>query len=209
MFEAIDTTYDILRYGHQSLHVDENALPERAARPYPRQYVQPWTTKDGVEVIIRPIRPQDEPLVVKFHASLSDQSIYYRYFRYIRLSERVAPERLRHVCFIDYDREMVLVVDYQNPITGEREILGVGRLVKNEAGNEAEFAVIVSDRWQKRGLGSALLRQLLQIGREEKITRITADILPDNFDMQRVCRNLGFQLAFDRGEHVMKACINL
>jgi acetyltransferase len=84
----------------------KEALPKLAIRPYPRQYVQPWKMKDGIEATIRPIRPEDEPLMVKFHETLSDRSIYYRYFHYMKLSQRIAHERLTRICFIDYDREV-------------------------------------------------------------------------------------------------------
>jgi acetyltransferase len=217
MSEAINTVHGILHDPHQPLdailaphdhEAVESALPT-AIRPYPRQYVQLWTMKDGAKVTIRPIRLEDEPLMARFHETLSDRSVYYRYFHLIKLSQRVTHDRLMHICFVDYIHEMALVVDYENPTTKEHEIHGVGRLIKHRELNEAEFAVIVSDQWQKRGLGSELLRRLLQVGRDWKLARITADILPDNIDMQRVCKKLGFQIEFDRGERLMKACIDL
>ena len=186
-----------------------DTAPPVATRPYPWQYVQPWTMKDGTAVTIRPIRPEDEPLMIKFHASLSDRSVYYRYFQFIELDRRIAHERLMHICFVDYDLEMALVVDRLNPITREHEILGVGRLATLPASNEAEFAVIVSDQWQQRGLGSELLRRLLQIGRDKKLARITAIILPENRGMQRVCEKLGVSLRYDREERLVKARIDL
>ena len=82
------------------------------------------------EVIIRPIRPEDEPLMVRFHATLSERSVYLRYFHLMKLEQRIAHERLTRMCFIDYDREMALVAERCDPATGEREILGVGRLTK-------------------------------------------------------------------------------
>src|SRR5208282_2395503 len=85
-----------------------SALPKPAVRPYPVQYASPWTMKDGTPVIIRPIRPEDEPLMVKFHGALSERSVFLRYFQWSKLSQRVAHDRLRRICFIDYDREMAL-----------------------------------------------------------------------------------------------------
>lgn len=176
---------------------------------YPQQYVQPWIMPDGTIVTIRSIRPEDEPLMVKFHGSLSDRSVYYRYFQFIELNERIAHKRLMHICFVDNARDTVLVVDYLNPVTGAHEILGVGRLAIFPVSNEAEFAVIVSDQWQKRGLGRELLRRLLLIGRDKKLSRITAVILPENRHMQRVCEKLGFSLRYDREEHLVRAQIDL
>ena len=125
-----------------------------AIRPYPLQYVSTWTMKDGNPVTIRPIRPEDEPLMVKFHETLSDRSVYLRYFCSLSLSRRVAHERLLRICFGDYDREMALVAERTDPATGERRIMAVGRMNKLHGKNEAEVAVLVSDQYQKLGLGT-------------------------------------------------------
>lgn len=187
----------------------EDELPTLAIRPYPMQYAAPWQLKDGTEVTIRPIRPEDEPLIIQFHKTLSEQSVYLRYFHLIKLSQRIAHDRLTRICFIDYDREMALVVDNENPDTGTHDILAVGRLSKLHDTREAEFAMLVSDRAQGQGLGTELLRRLLQVGREEKLDRITAEILSDNTGMQRVCEKLGFQISRTADHSVVKAEIQL
>jgi len=189
--------------------MSEDKLPKLAVRPYPSQYSTPWTMKDGTTVTIRPIRPEDEPLMVKFHQTLSERSVYFRYFHPMKLSQRIAHERLTRICFIDYDREMALVVDHRDPETGLHEILAVGRLIKLRGRNEAEFAIVISDQYQRQGIGTELLRRLLQIGRDKKIGRIVADILPENSGMQRVCEKLGFQLHYSLKEGVVKAEIEL
>ena len=178
---------------HNSETQPEN-LPRVAIRPYPTQYSKHWTLKDGKQVTIRPIRPEDEPLIVNFHQYLSEESVYFRYFHMIKLQTRVAHERLTRICFIDYDREMALVADYLDPNTGEREILGVSRLSNIYGTNEAEFGMLVSDRHQGLGLGTELLYSLLDIGRQEQLNRITAEILPENYTMQHLCRKLGFNV---------------
>jgi acetyltransferase len=178
---------------HEST-ITQEQLPKLAIRPYPTQYVTPWTLKDGTAITIRPIRPEDEPLAVRFHKTLSEQSVYFRYFHLMKLTQRIAHDRLMRLCFIDYDREMALVADYKNPETGMHEILAVGRLSKLHGVSEAEFSMMVSDPFQCRGLGTEMLRRLIQIGRNEQIKRITADILPDNLAMQRVCEKVGFRL---------------
>ncbi len=183
--------------------VSEEQLPRLAILPYPTQYVTPWTLPDGTLVTIRPIRPEDEPLIVKFHETLSEESVYFRYFHLIKLQTRVSHERLTRICFIDYNREMALVADYKNPKTGEHEILGVGRLSKLPGTDEAEFGMLVSDRFHNQGLGTELLRRLLQVGRDEKLARITAEILPDNHVMQHLCKKLGFCL--ERESDVVRA----
>ena len=176
------------------LDVEENQLPKTAVCPYPRQYVTPWQLNDGTSITIRPIRPEDEPLIVQFHQTLSEESVYLRYFSLMKLSRRIAHERLTRICFIDYDREMALVADYKDPQTGEHEILGVARLSKMHGINEGEFAMLISDPYQRRGLGTELLQRIIQVGRQEKLTRITADILAENVPMQKVAEKVGFHL---------------
>ena len=179
------------------LHEPESSLDQvakPAIRPYPTQYITSSTLEDGTPVTIRPIRPEDEPLIVQFHQTLSEESIYFRYFHLIKLSRRTAHERLTRICFIDYDREMALVVDYKNPETGNHEILGVGRLSKLHGVNEAEFSMLISDPYQRRGLGTELLSRLIEVGRDEKLERIKAEILTENRPMQRVCEKVGFRL---------------
>ncbi len=190
-----------------SLRAEE--LPKPAIRPYPRQYQSPWQLKNGTPVLIRPIRPEDEPLMVTFHQKLSERTVYLRYFHLITLTQRIAHERLTRICFIDYDREMALVVERRSEDGEGREIIGVGRLSRSRCASEAEFAVVVSDEYQGQGLGTELLRRLLQIAAAEKFRRVSADILPDNDDMQRVCKKLGMQVRFDHEEHVIKTWIDL
>ena len=185
--------------------ITEEALPKLAVRPYPTQYVSVWTLTDGTPVALRPIRPEDEPLMAKFHSTLSERSVHYRYFGQLHLSHRIAHERLTRICFNDYDREIALVVDYLDPETGEHEILGVGRLSKMHGTNEAEFAIVVSDEWQGMGLGTRLLTELVEIGRAEKIGRITARILPENHEMQTISRKVGFTIQRDEAEEELVA----
>jgi acetyltransferase len=169
-------------------------LPKPAIRPYPLQYVSSWTMKDGNQVTIRPIRPEDEPLMVRFHETLSDRSVYLRYFGSLSLSRRVAHERLLRICFGDYDREMALVAERTDPGTGERRIIAVGRMNKLHARNEAEVAVLVSDQYQNLGLGNELLRRVVQIARDEKLSQVSAEMLPDNIAMRTIMRRLGFRV---------------
>ena len=187
----------------------EDQLPILAIRPYPTRYVVPWTLKDGSKVIIRPIRPEDEPLMVKFHRALSERSVYLRYFAPLKLDQRVAHERLSRLCFIDYDRQMALVVERRHPQTSELEILGVGRLSKLHSANEAEFALTVADQWQHHGLGTKLLRLLVQVGRDEKLERITATMLADNQEMQQVAKKVGFKLQRESGSQDRRAVLVL
>jgi acetyltransferase len=191
--------------------VSEEKLPKPAVRPYPTQYVSAFTARNGAELTIRPIRPEDEPLMVAFHQTLSERSVRLRYFATLKLGQRVAHERLVRVCFIDYDREMALVVERRDPQAGQREVLGVGRLSKLplSEGREAEFAVLVNDAWQNQGIGTELLRRLVEIARSERVGQVTAKMLPENREMQRVAEKLGFKLTRRLDEGMVEAEIAL
>jgi acetyltransferase len=170
------------------LHPADLSTPPRLAiRPYPTQYVQPWTFLDGTEVLIRPIRPEDEPMIARFHERLSERSVYLRYFHLLDLDRRVSHNRLIRICFNDYDRDIALVAEYDGAI------LAVARLRKIDA-TDAELAVLITDEYQGRGLGTELSRRLVEIARAENIERVIAEILPENIHMQRVCRELGFRM---------------
>lgn len=179
----------------------EDDLPPLAIRPYPQQYVQTWTTRRGLPVLFRPIRPEDEPLMVEFHHTLSEESVYFRYFYPLKLSARIEHERLARVCFSDYSRAIVLVVEYQETESEDRKILAVGRLNRIRNTNDAEFAILVSDSFQGQGLGSELLRRLIEIARAEKINRVKATMLPENSAMHSIARRMGFTL--ERGPESM------
>lgn len=166
---------------------DMQVPPRSAIRPYPQQYVQPWTFSDGTEILIRPIRPEDEPMIARFHERLSERSVYLRYFHLIDLDRRVSHDRLIRICFNDYDRDIALVAEHENAIHA------VGRLKKIDA-TDAELAVLITDEYQGHGLGTELSRRLLDIARAEKMERVIAEILPENTHMQRVCRELGFRM---------------
>jgi acetyltransferase len=190
-------------------NVTLDQLPKPAIRPYPSQYVSSWTMPDGTQVSIRPIRPEDEPLFVKFHETLSDRSVYLRYFSSLSLIRRVAHERLLRICFGDYDREMVLVAENTDPATGERRIMGVGRMNKLHTRNEAEVAALVSDQYQRRGLGYELLRRVVQVARDEKIALVSAEMLPDNVAMRAVFKRLGFHIHPDEDLTSLRATLEL
>jgi acetyltransferase len=185
--------------------VDDDQLPRPAICPYPTQYVAPWTAKDGLTVTIRPIRPEDEPLVVQFHEKLSEDSVYLRFFQSLKLSRRIAHERLARTCFIDYDREMALVAEHEDPQTGEREIIAVGRLSRLYGTDKAEFSLEVRDTFQRCGLGTEILRRLIAIGRDARLHCVCAVILPRNCGMLRTCDKLGFHTRYGEADQVMHA----
>jgi acetyltransferase len=167
-------------------------------------------TRNGQTVTVRPIRPEDEPALVRFHETLSEQTVYLRYLQHLQLNQRIAHQRLARLCFIDYAREMALVAE-RLPAAGAEgpgDILAVGRLARTGAG-EAEFALLVADAHQGQGLGTLLLGQLVQIGRAEAITRIFGEISPINAPMQAICRRLGFKLERELEDPTVRAVLQL
>jgi acetyltransferase len=187
--------------------MEDDNLPRSRIRPYPIEYVTKRRV-GGVEVTIRPIRPEDEPQMIEFHRTLSDRSVQLRYFGTLSLEDRIMHDRLRRVCFIDYDREIALVADMKNR-DGAHQILGVGRLVKEHGADEAEFSVLISDPWQGKGLGTELLKLLVQIGRKERLRKIVGRIVAENIMMKRVSEEVGFNVHFDQAANEWLAEITL
>jgi acetyltransferase len=186
------------------LDTKEEDLPHPAVRPYPAQYESLWKLKDGEVVEIRPIRPEDEPLLIDFHTKLSERTVYLRYFQPLKLSQRTAHERLTRICFIDYDREMALVAERKKP-DGTDEIIGVGRLSKIHGRNEAELAALVRDEFQGKGIGTELYRRLLAVAKDEKIGKVVSTMLGENREMRRVCEKLGFSIKEEIEDNMVKA----
>jgi acetyltransferase len=189
--------------------MDEARLPKTAVRPYPVQYESQWKMKDGEEVTIRPIRPEDEPLIAEFHKKLSERSVYLRYFQPMKLSTRTAHERLTRICFIDYDREMALVVERKSG-EGGREIVAVGRMSKTHGQNEAELAALVRDEFQGKGLGTELYKRLLAIARDERLSQVHSNMLGENKEMRSLCTKLGFVMSIpDLEDNLVEAVLKL
>ena len=188
-----------------SPEVPDEQLPRLAIRPYPVKYIQPAVMKSGEPVTVRPIRPEDEPLLIRLHQALSERTVYLRYFQPLKLSQRTAHERLTRICFIDYDREIVLVVEHKNQ-EGQPEIIAIGRLSKlRGGGNEAELAVLVDDRFQFQGLGTELYRRLIAVARDEKLKRVVCTVLSENHEMRAICQKMGFHLESDLEDGTLRA----
>lgn len=169
--------------------VTEAELPKLAIEPYPDQYVAPYRLRSGEEILLRPIRPEDEPKMAEFHRTLSEQTVFLRYAGLMQLSTRVAHARLSRICFNDYAREMALVAERK-----DGELLGVGRLTRLRGTRDAEFAILISDPVQRQGLGAEMLKRLVDVGRDWGMERIVADILAGNRAMQTISRKLGFSI---------------
>jgi acetyltransferase len=192
-----------------NLETPEECLPRPSIRPYPAQYVSHWKMKDGTRVLLRPIRSEDEPAMAKFHETLSDRSVYLRYFHMENLSSRVAHERLIRKCFVDYDREIAIVAELVNCTNGRHEIIAVGRLTRIHGTRDAEVAVLVADQYQHGGLGTELLARLIQVARDEKLDRVVATILFENVAMRGLVSRCGFKFQGKADMGVVQAILAL
>ncbi len=177
-----------------------SALPRSAIRPYPSQYAKEIVVDGKPPIQVRPIRPEDEPLIVAFHGTLSERSVYMRYFSWMKLGQRTAHERLARMCFIDYDRQIALVAQSNNERTGDRQIIGVGRLVKSPGGKEAEVAFLISDSYQGRGIGREMMSLLIDFARDEQLTALTATFIRENLPMRRLLERYHFEITDDLQE---------
>jgi organic hydroperoxide reductase OsmC/OhrA/RimJ/RimL family protein N-acetyltransferase len=186
-----------------------NHSPKLAIQPYPSPCAGSCTMTEHANVELRPICPEDESMMVQFHETLSDRTVYFRYFHSISLKSRVAHERLARICFVDHDCESVLVADFEDPKTGQRQILGVGRLNKLQERNEGEVAILVSDHYQRQGLGTGLLRRLVQIATDEKLSRVNSEMLRENLAMQVLVKKLGFSLRLLEDTTSIRAFLDL
>ena len=170
---------------------DLKTLPRPAIRPYPSHYTWSFAMKNGETVVVRPIRPEDEHLMIEFHEKLSEETVYSRYLKPFNLSDRTAHERLTRICFIDYDREIALVA-LKADGEGRSSILAVARLKKNFPESSGELSVVVVDPFQKQGLGLELIRRLVQIAKMESVESLSANWTQGNEPMKAIFERLGF-----------------
>ncbi|HJS17774.1 MAG TPA: bifunctional acetate--CoA ligase family protein/GNAT family N-acetyltransferase [Anaerolineales bacterium] len=186
----------------------EQELPKLAIRPYPIKYVGTWTAKDNRKVTIRPILPEDEALLVRFHSILSDRTVFMRYLQPIMLQDRVMHERLARISHVDYDREIALVAETTDT-SQERQIMGIVRLSKIHGANEARLSILIGDPYQGIGLGGELIRRAVDVARRERIARLSAILTADNQVMLHIFQKIGFNIAPLADEKLLAATIEL
>lgn len=183
--------------------------PRTAIRPYPSQYMTRILARDGSSLTVRPIRPEDEPLMVEFHRHLSDQSVHQRYMGMISYDSRVLHERLIRRCFNDYDREIALVIEKPATTGRPAAILGVARLSRVPHTSDGRFALVIADEYQHQGMGTELLRQLIAVARQEKLVHLGAEVLSTNKEMLSLCRHAGFVFDEKIQDDLVLARLNL
>ncbi|MCD6361179.1 MAG: bifunctional acetate--CoA ligase family protein/GNAT family N-acetyltransferase [Armatimonadetes bacterium] len=174
--------------------LDEEAVQQRTGEyphlvisPYPTKYIQPWTCRDGRSVLLRPIKPEDEPLERELIAGLSEESSRFRFFYIIK---EITHEMLSRFCNIDHDREMAIIAEYN--ANGKRRNVGVGRLISEPGRDTGEFAVLVADDFQGNGLGLKLLDNLIKVAEDKGLKSIYGVVLNDNRKMIGLAEKLGF-----------------
>lgn len=158
-------------------------------RPYPAKYMTPSRLRDGREVLLRPIKPEDEPLLVELFQTFSEETMRFRFFRVIK---EITHETLARYCNIDYDREMTIVAEMTE--NGKRRIVGTVRLVVQPDSESGEVAIVVGDPWQNRGLGTEMFGYIIDISRSMGLKKIFGEIQAENTKMTHICYKKGFEV---------------
>ena len=167
--------------------------------PYPAELVQGWTLRDGTHVAIRPIRPEDRQIEKDFVRSLSDESRYFRFFNAIRELSEAALTRFTQ---IDFDKEMALIAVIRE---NRRETeIGVARYSTNPDGRSCEFAIAIADAWQRKGIGSKLMRSLMDAARSRGLETMEGLVLSGNSRMLALMNDLGFAIDATAGDPTLR-----
>jgi len=173
----------IPRYSHLALH------------PYPEEMVSEIRLNDGTPVLLRPIKPEDEPLWLEMLGNCSKESLYFRFRHFFHWHSHEVASRY---CYIDYDREIAIVAEIESE--GKRQLIGVGRLIADPGYVNVEYAILIPDAWQNRDLGNLITDYCLEIARQWNPKRIVAQTTTDNPRMIKVFEKRGFSIETDDGQ---------
>ena len=168
---------------------EEDPYAHLALHPYPEKYVKSTVLQDGTRVLLRPIKPEDEPMWLAMLGSCSKESLYNR-FRYFFHWE--THEVATRYCYIDYDREIAIVAEIVEE--GQKKLIGVGRLVADPDHETVEYAVLIADAWQQKDLGNIITDFCLEVAEGGKLKKIVAQTTPDNKRMISVFQKRGFEV---------------
>ncbi len=161
--------------------------------PYPRQYVTEFTMANGEKVVLRPIRPEDEPLEAEMFTTFSEQTLRFRFFGLIK---NITHDMLVRYTHIDYDREMAIIAEHTDR-QGRKRMLGVVRVIADPYNDTAEFAIVVGDPWHGLGLGNRFTDYILDIARDKEINKVVAHVLKNNAAAKHLLVKRGFDLTDD------------
>jgi len=175
------------RYSHMAIY------------PYPAHLVTTRQLPNGTDMVIRPIRPEDAEIEQEFVRNLSEQS---KYFRFMQSLAELSPQMLTSFTQIDYNREMALIAVVEQD--GKETQIGVARYIINPDGRSCEFAIVISDKWQRQGLAHLLMRHLIDTARSHGLQTMEGDILRNNNEMLRLVTKLGFSISHNRSDADME-----
>lgn len=173
----------------------KNRYTHMAICPYPNYLISAYKLKDGSDITIRPIRPEDARLEQNFIRQLSEQSKYFRFMGHI---QALSLNMLIRFTQIDYDREMALVATLQE--NSKEMIIGITRYITNPDLQSCEFAIVVADAWQRKGLGYQLLVHLIEVARARGLNLMSGHIFSFNTGMLTLVKNLGFSIKSDKDD---------
>jgi acetyltransferase len=189
--------------------IDPSALdhaetyPHLVIMPYPSKYVMPWKLEDGTDVTLRPIKPEDEPIELEFIRGLSTETSRFRFFQIIK---DLPHDALVRFCNIDYDREMAIIAETRE---GDRNLeIGVSRLILEANKKRGEFAVVVADKYQGKGLGVKLVDLLIGFAKEKGMETIYGGVMAENIRMIRLCEKLGFSTRREQENTIAELKLN-
>jgi acetyltransferase len=166
-------------------------------RPYPEEYVQTDKLSDGTDIILRPIKPEDEPMWLEMLNSCSKESIYFRFRTNFFFD---AHEVATQFCYIDYSREMAIVAEITE--NNNQKLIGVGRLIADPDHETAEYAILITDAWQNKNLGTIITNFCVEISEEMGLKRIVAETTTENKAMISILKKLKFRIHVDADSKV-------
>ncbi|OPY79495.1 MAG: Acetyltransferase Pat [Syntrophorhabdus sp. PtaU1.Bin058] len=180
---------------HATIQVDKDyrkgivQYPHLVIMPYPSRYTMPWKIRDGRDVLLRPLRAEDEPLIREMLSSLSEETLRVRFFVVMEITHRM----LMHFCNIDYDREIAIVAELKEE--GGRRIIGGCRLIVEPDSGKGQFAILIHDEFQRQGLGEKLLDAAIGIARDKGLREVYGLVLTENDKMLKLAGRMGFRSA--------------
>jgi len=183
------------RYDAPASSSPGSLLDSLRLQPYPSHLVQRLTLGDGTAVTIRPIRPEDEGIEQEFVRNLSDESRYYRFRDAVR---ELSPRMLSHFTRVDYDRHLALIAVSERD--GREIQIGVARYVAADDRQRCEFAIVIADDWQRKGLGARLMQALMAAARAAGIREMYGEVLASNHKMLQLTARFGFRARFDESD---------
>lgn len=170
---------------------ESTPYPHLVIAPYPSRYIATWSLPDGTEVLLRPIRPEDEPMSRQMLDTLSEETLRSRFFA----PRDITHDLLIRSCNIDYDREIAIVAEVKKD--GKKKMIGGSRLISEPDSGRGQFAILVHDDYQRMGLGAKLIDILIGIAQEKQLDEIYGLVLTENQKMLGLCRKLGFKVKWE------------